>query len=207
MAAALWVLLSEDERAHVYSWLIKTASAVDLAKVASLSHKCLVDARQERERRTTRWRGGLLENERVKDESLEVGDANDPATVAKRVLAKACDDGDIALVKKQLADGVPVDFFSGPMGETPLCRTVERGHAECARLLLEARAAILGSASRTLTGKKQGEGLEAGVTQPPRKRPRAAASGAAAAIAEPAKAVDAKVADAGAARHAGGRRH
>ena len=149
--SSLWALLAEDERAHVISCFLQSALSLDLERAAMLDRQWAAGVRQEHERRTTRWRGGLLDSDRVEDESLYVGATDDeddaeesrpPATAAKRILAKACDDGNVALVKMQLADGVPVDFFYG-FYETPLCRAVERGHAECARLLLEARAAIL----------------------------------------------------------------
>ena len=57
------------------------------------------------------------------------------------ILIRACDSGDLEVVQRQIAKGVPVDFTS--CLDTPLYRAVSNGHSTCVRALLAARASLL----------------------------------------------------------------
>ena len=155
----LWALLSDDERAHVFSWFINSASSFDLAKLAMVNHKWLLDARQERERRVPKWQfrpmqpyGGppadvvyagtpllhpLLEDEDDFDDESK----NDDRTADMRALALACKVGDLHKVCDLVGQSTPLDFFYSC--DTPLKLAVDGGHAGCVRALLQAGARCL----------------------------------------------------------------
>ena len=153
----LWAALSPDERELVAAALRSSSTSADLARLALLGKWWLAivskDIKYVRAQPTIKWRGGVDDHDRVEDNSLEAGESDDeqdrstgepwpPEVSAKRLLAKACRDNNVALVKQQIADGVPVDFFYGGMGNTPLFSAAALGHTECVRLLLGANAAI-----------------------------------------------------------------
>ena len=158
----MWALLTEDTHALIISSFVRGASSADLARAAMVDRMWLLSMRQERQQRTTQWRGGLFAHA-VKDELLYVYDPNaddssddedgvdgaSPRALAEHVLARACKKGDIALVEQQLAGGVQPDFLYESeqpdfiLETTPLFLAVQGGHAECVRLLLDARATIL----------------------------------------------------------------
>ena len=86
-----------------------------------------------------RWQNKLDENNRVDPDWL--GRPLTPAELESVILIRACDSGDLEVVQRQIAKGVPVDFTS--FYETPLYRAVDNGHSTCVRALLVARASIL----------------------------------------------------------------
>jgi len=157
----LWAALPNDLRQLVVLAFVREATSADLALVAPLSPAFLTAVRDERERRTTTWRGGpwagfednptpdaeitphwenkLDENNRVDPDWL--GRPLTPAELESVILIRACDSGDLEVVQRQIAKGVPVDFIS--CVETPLYRAVYNGHSTCVRALLVARASLL----------------------------------------------------------------
>ena len=158
----LWAALPNELRQLVVAAFVRHATSADLALVAPLSPALLTAVRDERERRTTTWRGGpwwaggadkptpdaeitphwkdkLDENNRVDPDWL--GRPLTPAELESVILIRACDSGDLEVVQRQIAKGVPVDFTSGL--DTPLYRAVRNGHSTCVRALLAARASLL----------------------------------------------------------------
>ena len=155
----LWAALPNELRQLVVLAFVREATSADLALVAPLSPAFLTAVREERERRTTTWRGGpgeatpdtriapnweneLDANNRVANPSLDhLGRPLTPAELDSVILMRACDSGDLEVVQRQIAKGVPVDFTSGL--DTPLHRAVINGHSTCVRALLAARASLL----------------------------------------------------------------
>ena len=154
----LWALLSDDVRAHVFLWISKSALSVDLAKVAMLNHKWLLDARQERERRVPKWQfrpmqphggppakvvyaGTPLLHPLYEDEDGPDDSENNGRTADMRALALACTSGDLQMVHDLIGKRTPLDFFFSC--DTPLKLAVEGGHAGCVRALLQAGARCL----------------------------------------------------------------
>ena len=157
----LWAALPNELRQLVVLAFVREATSADLALVAPLSPAFLTAVRDERERRTTTWRGGpwagfednptpdaeitphwenkLDENNRVDPDWL--GRPLTPAELESVILIRACDSGDLEVVQRQIAKGVPVDFTS--CLATPLYRAVSNGHSTCVRALLAARASLL----------------------------------------------------------------
>ena len=152
----LWASLPDELRQLVVVAYVSTATSYELALVAPWNHAVLFAVREERERRTTPWRGGPcsdfardgpqksecdVPNDREWDCYFEHDPSWSPAEIERQTLARACDSGDLEVVRQQIAKGVALDFFSGY--STPLYLAVQKGHATCVRALLVARASLL----------------------------------------------------------------
>ena len=163
----LWAALPDELRQLVVAAFVRDATSSDLVRVAPLSPAFLTAVRDERERRTTTWRGGpwsgFGEPPTKLDSELDMSplwqdelDDHDPpltpAELERLILIRACDSGDLEVVQRQIAKGVPVDFTS--CCDTPLYRAVDNGHSTCVRALLVARASLL-----DVCGEEQGAGI------------------------------------------------
>ena len=168
----LWASLPDELRELVViAYVRDVATSYDLALVAPLSSAFLTAVRGERERRSTPWRGGpwsgfgpnpLTSPERSDDphwdDKLEVFGPGGylppltPAELERRILARACDSGDLEVVQRQIAKGTAVDFTS--CYDTPLYLAVNNGHPTCVRALLVARASLL-----DVCGEDRGAGI------------------------------------------------
>ena len=149
----LWAALPDELRQLVVTAFVRDATSSDLALVAPLSPAFLTAVRDERERRTTSWRGGPwrfgLDNADPTPDAEIVMSWKDElddqyatsAELESLILIRACDSGDLEVVQRQIAKGVPVDFTSSL--DTPLYRAVSNGHSTCVRALLAARASLL----------------------------------------------------------------
>ena len=148
---AMWAALPDELRQLVVAAFVRYATSSDLARAAPLSPAFLTAVRDEREQRTTPWRGGVWSecgepptpNVEI-DPCWHLDDHDQPLTPAdleRLIHIRACDSGDLEVVQRQIAKGVPVDFTS--FYETPLYRAVGNGHSTCVRALLVARASIL----------------------------------------------------------------
>ena len=147
----LWAAIPDELRQLVVATFVRDATSSDLALVAPLSPAFLTAVRDERERRTPPWRGGPwgwgLDNPTPDAEidpcwMVELDDQYaKSAELESLILIRACDSGDLEVVQRQIAKGVPVDFSS--CLETPLYRAVLNGHSTCVRALLAARASLL----------------------------------------------------------------
>ena len=147
----MWAALPDELRQLVVAAFVRDATSSDLARAAPLSPAFLTAVREERELRTTPWRGGVWSDcgepptpDVEIDPCWHLDDHDQPLTPAdleRLILIRACDSGDLEVVQRQIAKGVPVDFTS--FYETPLYRAVDNGHSTCVRALLVARASIL----------------------------------------------------------------
>ena len=148
----LWAALPNELRQLVVLAFVREATSADLALVAPLSPAFLTAVRDEREWRTTTWRGGPwgcgpnpTPDAEIDPHWDELNDHLDrplaPAELESLILIRACDSGDLEVVQRQIAKGVPVDFTS--CLATPLYRAVSNGHSTCVRALLMARASLL----------------------------------------------------------------
>ena len=148
----LWAALPNELRQLVVLAFVREATSADLALVAPLSPAFLTAVRDEREWRTTTWRGGPWGCGPNPTPDAEIDphwdELNDhlgrplaPAELESLILIRACDSGDLEVVQRQIAKGVPVDFTS--CLATPLYRAVSNGHSTCVRALLMARASLL----------------------------------------------------------------
>ena len=148
---AMWAALPDELRQLVVAAFVRDATSSDLARAAPLSPAFLTAVRDEREQRTTPWRGGVWSecgepptpNVEI-DPCWHLDDHDQPLTPAdleRLIHIRACDSGDLEVVQRQIAKGVPVDFTS--CLATPLYRAVSNGHSTCVRALLMARASLL----------------------------------------------------------------
>ena len=149
----LWAALPNELRQLVVLAFVREATSADLALVAPLSPAFLTAVRDERERRTTAWRGGPWDYGSIdptpnveivacwQDKLDDHDPPLTPADLERLILVRACDSGDLEVVQRQIAKGVPVDFTS--FLDTPLYRAVDNGHSTCVRALLVARASLL----------------------------------------------------------------
>ena len=150
----LWAALPDELRQLVVTAFVRDATSSDLVRVAPLSPAFLTAVRDERERRTTTWRGGPwgpggpnptpdaeIDPHWQNELNDHLGRPLTPAELESVILIRACDSGDLEVVQRQIAKGVPVDFTS--CLDTPLYRAVSNGHSTCVRALLAARASLL----------------------------------------------------------------
>ena len=166
----LWATLPDELRQLVISAYVREAAFYDLALGAPISPAFLTAVRGERERRTTPWWGGPWTGFGVNpNTSAPVDDRGHwddkpeddswmyphPLTAAesdRRILARACDSGDLEGVQRQIAKGTALDFTSA--SDTPLYLAVYKGHPTCVRALLVARASLL-----DVCGEERGAGI------------------------------------------------
>ena len=163
----LWASLPDELRQLVVVAYVRDATSYDLALVAPLSPAFLTAVRDERERRTTPWWGGPWNesgpnpnlsapvNERGlwnQPEDHYLDPPLTPAELDRRILARACDSGDLEVVQRQIAKGTALDFTS--WYDTPLYLAVGNGHPTCVRALLVARASLL-----DVCGEDRGAGI------------------------------------------------
>ena len=124
----MWAALPDELRQLVVAAFVRYATSSDLARAAPLSPAFLTAVRDEREQRTTPWRGGVWSecgepptpNVEI-DPCWHLDDHDQPLTPAdleRLIHIRACDSGDLEVVQRQIAKGVPVDFTS--FYETPL---------------------------------------------------------------------------------------
>ena len=149
----LWASLPNELRQLVVVAYVSIATSYELALAAPIDHAFLIAVRDERERRTTPWRGGTCSNDVNRSDvpndrswqyyfgPFQDGQPASPAEVERHTLARACDSGDLEVVRQQIAKGVVLDFFNDL--DTPLLLAVQNGHATCVRALLVARASLL----------------------------------------------------------------
>ena len=148
----LWGSLPNELRQLVAAAYARIITSYELALAAPLDHAFLTAVREERERRTTPWRGGPcfddsdsdrcdFPNDRAWKYYFEDEQPASSAEVERHTLARACDSGDLEVVRQQIAKGVVLDFFNDL--DTPLLLAVQNGHATCVRALLVARASLL----------------------------------------------------------------
>ena len=150
----LWASLPNELRQLVAAAYASIATSYELALAAPLDHAFLIAVRDERERRTTPWRGGPCFNDVNRSDVpndrawqyhfnplFEDAQPASPAEVERQTLARACDSGDLEVVRQQIAKGVVLDFFND--SDTPLYLAVRKGHTTCVRALLVARASLL----------------------------------------------------------------
>ena len=154
--AHLWASLPDELRQLIVVAYVRDATSYDLALVAPLSPAFLTAVRGERELRSTPWWGGPWNgwgpnpnrSAPVDDRGLWDEPDDDPyldppltpAELDRRILARACDSGDLDVVQRQIAKGTALDFT---IYDTPLCLAVRNGHPTCVRALLVARASLL----------------------------------------------------------------
>ena len=165
----LWASLPDELRQLVVVAYVRDATSYDLARVAPLSPAFLTAVRGERERRTTPWWGGPwtgfgdnpnpfapVDERGFWDDKPWEDDYLDPpltpAELERRLLARACDSGDLEVVQRQIAKGTALDFTSNY--DTPLYLAVGNGHPTCVRALLVARASLL-----DVCGEDRGAGI------------------------------------------------
>ena len=163
----LWASLPDELRQLVVVAYVRDATSYDLALVAPLSPAFLTAVRDARERRTTPWWGGPWHgfgpnpnlsapvNERGfwnQPEDHYLDPPLTPAELDRRILARACDSGDLEVVQRQIAKGTALDFTS--CYDTPLYLAVGNGHPTCVRALLVARASLL-----DVCGEDRGAGI------------------------------------------------
>ena len=146
----LWASLPNELRQLVVVAYVSIATSYELALAAPLDLAFLIAVRDERERRTTPWRGGPcfddsgsqdVPNDRAWQYYFQDEQPASPAEVERHTLARACDSGDLEVVRQQIAEGVVLDFFNN--SNTPLYLAVRKGHTTCVRALLVARASLL----------------------------------------------------------------
>ena len=120
----MWAALPDELRQLVVDAFVSDATSSDLARAAPLSPAFLTAVRDERKERTTAWRGGPWSYGTIdptpnveidpcwQDELDDHDPPLTPADLEKLILIRACDSGDLEVVQRQIAKGVPVDFTS-----------------------------------------------------------------------------------------------